>query len=332
MNKIKNYFFSFVANRMSTERLLSRFTHPLLVHPFYRAVTDDYLPHLNPLYKPKNFQKFKNDLDFLGKYFQAVSAEDVLLYTQGEKTLRENAFHLSFDDGLREVYTVVLPYLYRKGIPATVFINNDFVNNEQLFYRHKAALIVDVLTKKEISSALSKEIEDRIAIPLKKPLTAKILSVQYPQREILDEIAGLLDIDFEQYLKKQQPYLTTKEIHEMRKKGFTMGAHSVNHPPFAALTEEEQIRQILESVAFVKRVAQEQHRYFSFPFTDEGVSGTVFQTIYKPGKRNVELSFGMTGIGTSYEGRHIARMDMEKYGRDAKEAVNKALLKASLQR
>ncbi|GHT49357.1 hypothetical protein FACS189440_14970 [Bacteroidia bacterium] len=331
MNKVKNYFFSWIAGRMSTEHLLSRFTHPLLIHPFYHAVTDDYLPHLSPLYKPKNFQKFKNDLDFLGKYFQAVDAEDVLLYTQGEKKLQENAFHLSFDDGLREVYTVVLPYLYRKGIPATVFINNDFVNNETLFYRHKAALIVDVLTKKEISPALSKEIEERISIPLKKPLTAKVLAVQYSQREVLDEIAPLLDIDFEQYLKKQQPYLTTKEIHEMRKKGFTIGAHSVNHSPFAALTEEEQIEQVLDSVAFVKRTAQEQHRYFSFPFTDEGVSGAVFQAIYKPSKRSVELSFGITGIGTRYEGRHIARIDMEKYGRDAQEAIHKALLKASLQ-
>ena len=330
MNRIKKYFFPFVANRIPTQRLLSRFNRTVIIHPFYHTVTNTYLPHITPLYKPKTFEKFKDDLDFFLRYFQAVDVENVLLHTTGEKTLTENAFHLSFDDGLKEVYTVAMPYLYRKGIPATVFINSDFVNNVQLFYRYKAALIIDALTRKAPSPIVQTEIESRLNFPSIKTLREKILAVQYPQREVLDEIASLLEIDFEQYLRNEKPYLTIKQLHEMQKKGFSIGGHGVDHAPFSEITEEEQVQQIVAFISYVKRIVPDQHRYFAFPFTDEGVSDNVFQTIYRKNKRGPELTFGIGATGTRYDGRHIARIGMEQYGRNAKEAVNKALLKATV--
>ncbi|MDR1527592.1 MAG: polysaccharide deacetylase family protein [Dysgonamonadaceae bacterium] len=317
-----------MANRISTQRLFSRFDRPLIIHPFYHTVSNGYLPHLTPLYKPPTFGKFKEDLDFLLRYFQAVDAEDVWLHTTGEKRLAKDAFHLSFDDGLKEVYTEVMPYLYRKGIPATVFITNDFVNNTQLFYRHKAALLIDALTKRKPSPAVQKTIEMRIGFPSKKTLPEKIGVVKYPQREVLDEIASLLEIDFEQYLQNECPYLTMKQLFEMRKKGFSIGGQGIDHQPFSGLSEEEQVRQIVSSIGFVKRIAPDQHRYFAFPDNDEAVPESVFQTIYRKSKRGAELTFDSGGIGTHYDGRHISRMAMEQAGRDAKEMVNRALLGA----
>ena len=328
MNQLNKYLFSFLANRISTQGLLNRSDKPVIIHPFYHTVTNVYLPHITPLYKPKSFEMFKNDLDFFLRYFQAVDAEDVLLHTTGEKILSENAFHLSFDDGLKEVYTEVMPYLFRKGIPATIFINNDFVNNAHLFYRHKAALIIDALTRKAPSPVVQKEIESRLHSPSEKTLQGKISAVHYSQREVLNEIASLLEIDFEQYLRNEKPYLTTKQIHEMRKKGFSIGGHGIDHSPFSEMLEEEQVRQIVTSISYVKQLAPDQHRYFAFPFTDEMVPDSTFQTIYKKSKRGPELIFGIGSIGTRYDGRHIARIDMEHYGKNAKEAVNKALLKA----
>jgi peptidoglycan/xylan/chitin deacetylase (PgdA/CDA1 family) len=327
MNQLKKYFFSLVAGRISTPRLLSQFAQPMIIHPFYHAISDKYVPHLKPLHRIKTFEEFRKDLDFLLRYFQPVDAETVLLCATGEKTLKKHSFHLSFDGGLREVYTVVLPYLYRKGIPATAFINNGFVNNTQLFYQHKAALIVDFLAKKEPSSSVRKEIEDLLQFPSKKSLTERILALPYAQRENLDSIAALLGINFKRYLQVEQPYLTPKQLIDMQKKGFSLGGHSIDHPPFPEIEETEQVHQIIASVGDIKRFAPDQHRYFAFPFTDEGVTDTVFQIAYRKNKRGPELTFGAGGIGTRFGGRHIARIDMECSGRDAKEAVNNALLK-----
>ena len=327
MNLIRKYFYSLMARQISTQRLLNRCNKPFVIHPLYHAVANTYLPHITPLYQPKTFEKFKNDLDFFLQYFQPVDVEDVLLHTTGEKRLTGNTFHLSFDGGLKEVYTIVLPYLYRKGIPATVFVNEDFVNNMQLFYRHKAALIIDALTRKAPSPVVQKEIEDRLSFPSKKTLREKVEAVSYSQRAVLDEIASLLEIDLEQYLRNEKPYLTAKQLHEMRRKGFSIGGHGADHPYFPEITEEEQIQQIVASISYVKRIAPDQHRCFAFPFTDAGISDRVFQAIYRKNKRGPELTFGANGVGTSYGGRHIARIVMDSDGRNAKEIVNEALLK-----
>jgi len=319
---IKNTLFSFIANRFKTERLCSC-SNSLIIHPFYHTVTDNYLPHLTPLYKPKSVKEFQLDIDYLYSHFQAICIDDVLSYTEGNKKLEKNAFHLSFDDGLREVYTTVLPILYQKGIPATIFINSDFVDNKNLFYRHKAALIIDLLNKKVPSENSLNELEKLLGVK-KAAFRTKILAINYSEQNLLDKIASVLNLDLDAYLKTQQPYLSKDELLEMQKKGFTIAAHSINHPPFSELKEEEQIRQVLESNAYVSKTFQASNNYFSFPFSDENIKDSVYHSIYE----TIDLSFGITGINTRFNGKHIARIDMEKYGKNAKEAINKAYLKS----
>ena len=319
MSIIKNIF-SLAANGIGTKNLLF-FTGKLVVHSFYHTVSDEYLSHISPLYRPKIKAEFVKDIDFLQQHFQAISIKEVYLQQQKKTILQKNSFHLSFDDGLREVHEVILPILYQKGIPATVFVNNDFVDNKNLFFRHKAALIVETLNKKEISATIKKEIE-HLLTP-KEPLQSQVLNIGYAKREILDTISALLDIDFQDYLKNQRPYLTTDMLTEMQTKGFTIGAHSIDHPQFSKISEEEQIRQIVESCSYVKTVFNESHSFFSFPFTDENISASVFNAI----DNQIDLSFGIKGIRTSNNGKHIARIDFEKSGNSAKQSVNKALLK-----
>ena len=326
---MKEFIFSFIANCLNTDHLCN-YCNSIILHPFYHTITDNYLPHIYPLYKPKSFKSFKEDIDYLSSHFRAVDSTTVFSYTQEEKNLKETVFHLSFDDGLREVYLSVLPFLYQKGIPATIFINKDFVDNQKLFYRHKAALIVDALVnRKNISDNQKKEIECLLDNSQQKgTMLSKILSVKYSQSTLFDKMALILELDFEDYLKHQQPYLTTEELKEMQKKGFTIGAHSVDHPFFPELTPQEQICQILDSVSYVNEVFGEVHSYFSFPFSDDGIAQSVFQSIYK----KVDLTFGIGGIYVWNEGKHVGRIDMEKYGKDAKEAINKAIMKYIIKR
>jgi len=271
-----------------------------IINVFYHVVSDNYLPYIAPLYKYRNSEAFENDIDFLLKYFQPVSANDVLLHTNGEKVITKPSFHLSFDDGMREIYKVVLPILKRKGVPATVFVNSAFVDNKDLFYRYKAALIVD----KEPS------------------LKNEILKIKYPEREKLDKIAQNLEIDFEQFLKEKRPYLTTQEIKILQENGFTIGAHSVDHPNYYLISEEEQIRQTLESCRFVKENFDEKNLFFAFPFEDVGVENSFFETIYK----NVDLTFSTSGISSSQNGKNIGRVAMEGDMRTGKEIIHRALM------
>ncbi|GHV20531.1 hypothetical protein FACS1894174_02560 [Bacteroidia bacterium] len=272
MKWLKNNILPFIAYHSSTTGLI-RYAGANLIFPFFHTVSDKYLPHIHPLYRPKTIKEFCEDLDFLLKYFQPVDMDTVYSHCSGEKMIGRPSFHLSFDDGLREIYDIVTPILYRKGIPFTVFVNSDFIDNRNLFFRHK-------------------------------------------------EVLKSQSIDPDTFLNEKRPYLSTIQLKEMQKKGVHIGAHSANHPYYNSLEEKQQIAQTLESCSFVKKIFEQKLTTFAFPFTDTGISDSFFEAIYP----TVDLSFGISGIYFQHNGRHIGRIDMEKYGRNARECINKALL------
>ncbi|MDR1763086.1 MAG: polysaccharide deacetylase family protein [Dysgonamonadaceae bacterium] len=308
-----------IAELIDSDRLF-RLAKPLVFNLFYHTVSDVYLPHIDPLYKTKNLKEFGCDLDFILHHFEAADIHKINFYRKNAEKPERHIFNLSFDDGLRGVYENVLPVLCRKGIPATIFINKAFTGNKQLFFRHKASLIIDRINKTNISAAVKNEIIKRVN---NSSIPAGVLSVPYSKQALLDEIALLLDIDFQEFLKNEKPYLTVKELKEMQEKGFTIGAHSIDHPDFSELDENEQIKQVSESCSFVTETFGEKETFFSFPFSDENITDSFLKKI----ENTVDMSFGITGMLTRNGGRHAGRIDLEKQVKTAKAIINKSFLK-----
>ena len=297
-----------------------------IIHVFYHTVSDAYLPHINPLYKPKTVKEFKSDIEFMLKHFVPVTVNDVLRHVTKEKQIGNQSFHISFDDGLSEIYHLIAPILYQKGIPATVFVNSNFVNNKDLFYRYKAAVLADKIYNSGISSAQASQIQNIFrdshagSIDLSKisgDIKDKLLQVTYFQKTILDDIAHVLDVDFNLFLKSQRPYLTVDELKELQSKGFTIGAHSIDHPHYGLLNQDEQIRQTAESIKFVQQHLSEKNRYFAFPFSDSNINPAFFASL----NSIVDISFGISGINTEHNGKHIQRIEMERINPSAKKRI-----------
>jgi len=125
---------------------------------YYHLVSDGHSPHIKHLYQHKKVKDFIQDLEFLLKHHSPVGLQDVIAWIKGESSLPENSFLLTFDDGFREVYDVIARILMEKGVPAAVFITIMFLDNQDLFYRNKASLIVEEMQNK-ISSMDEKILE-----------------------------------------------------------------------------------------------------------------------------------------------------------------------------
>lgn len=320
----KEYLFPLLANGLNTKVLIRGLKYAV-VHPFYHTVSNEYLPHIHPLYRPRTVGEFESHLDFLLKHFKAVSAQEVWEHQCQTRRIERPSFHLSFDDGLKEVYELALPVLQRKGVPCTVFVNTGFVDNQDLFFRYKAALLIDNLRKHIPSAGIADRLSSllgRIGISGLKPDEA-LLEVSYNDRFVLDEIASLLEVEFSLFLKEQKPYLTTSQLNEMQTKGVTIGAHSIDHPNYQRIDLSEQVRQSIGSAQTVRAVWNVPQAYFAFPFSDSGISDPFFRSVDK----KIDLTFGISGIREEQEGRHIGRIDMERYGRTARECIHKALVK-----
>jgi len=282
-----------------------------IILPSYHTISNKELLHIKHLYKIKNERQFKNDLEYILKYYKPIEFNELIKVSKNNTRIKENYFWLSFDDGLSEIYDVIAPILKNKGIPFGIFVNSGFIDNKDLFYRFKASLIIEKIKNFSISEITKNEIK-KLLISEKAfylSIINSIYSVNYNNKYILDSIAELIEINFKEYLAENKPYLTTCQINELIKQGVTIGSHSIDHPKYSDINFEEQFRQTNESIDYIKSNFNISHKIFAFPFTDYSVKKEFFNKIY--GNNILDYSFGSAGLKHEQFPEHLQRLSMD---------------------
>ena len=292
-------FISKQAGKVIPAKQLIQLESPVFL-PFYHVVSDEQLPHIQN-YPYRNVQEFENELDFFLKHFKPVELGELI----NSKNYSEKVFHLTFDDGLKECAEIIAPVLLQKGIPATFFINTAFADNLQLFHKYKASLILNTL-KERPNEFAEKRLEDNGLRGY------NILKAEIWQNDLLDEVAELLGIYFQDFLTKEQPYLTTSQILKLQSEGFSIGAHSVDHPEFYKISAKQQMEQVRKSMDWIAEKINPQIKTFSFPFTDSGVPVSVLKTIRD--ENLCDITFGTAGVKYDVFDFHFQRYPMEQNG------------------
>ena len=298
MNEVPRVISKQIGKLISVQSLLKLNTP--VFQPFYHVVSNEKLPHILN-YNYRNKEQFDKELDFYLQYFKPVSLAELV----SKKKWDEKIFHLSFDDGLKECAEIIAPILLKKGVPATFFVNPGFVDNQQLFHKYKASLILRML--KEVPDLNLEKILKEQNLQGEQILKASILQVN-----ILDEAAAVLGINFKDFLEKQKPYLTTEQIFELKSQGFSIGAHSFNHPEFWKITEDEQLDEVKKSMDWLIEKVNPEIRAFSFPFTDSGVSLKVLKALKS--ENICDVTFGTAGIKYDQSEHHFQRYPVEQPG------------------
>jgi hypothetical protein len=140
----------------------------------------------------------------------------------------------------------------------------------------------------------------------------KILDTGYRQQTTLDSIAELLEIDFDTFLKIRKPYMTIEQLKDLHSKGFEIGSHSMDHPLYSGLKLDEQLRQTSDSMKWIMDTFHPRHRFFSFPFIDDGISSDFFDSVFSGDRGIVDMSFGSSGLKKEKYTYHLQRIPMEK--------------------
>jgi peptidoglycan/xylan/chitin deacetylase (PgdA/CDA1 family) len=285
--------------------------------PFYHSVSDVQNDFSKHLYQPRTITQFKNDLDVFLKHYKPITLQELIQHNNGEHKQKSPCFHLTFDDGLHNFYNEVTPILIEKGISATVFLNTDFVDNKDLFYRYKASLLIDnYLNVNESQKKLYHRFIARQTLSkiLKNNTVEQfLLNISYNKKSILNDLAKHVNFSFSDYLEQQKPYLTYQQIKSLQKQGFTFGAHSTNHPLYSELDLNTQILQTTQSLEWLKTNLNQKQNVFSFPFHDIGVLNAFFDNI----SSKTELTFGTSGLKKDVVSSNLQRLDMEKSSKSA---------------
>jgi peptidoglycan/xylan/chitin deacetylase (PgdA/CDA1 family) len=290
---IKNFFSS--SSVIAPDRFINLYSKRIIL-PTYHLVSEITPAHITSLYKPKTKKEFIKDLDFILKHFKPIDLNELIRIQHNNINVKENLFHLSFDDGLRECEEIISPILKEKGIPATFFINPYFVDNKDLMFRYKASLLINALILQNSKN---------------QKLISTIKNIAYPERSQLDELAISIGIDYSNYLKTQKPYMNEYQIQKLINDGFTVGAHSLDHPKYSHISFEEQIRQTKKSIDYTTKTFNVNYKVFAFPFNDDFISKHFFDSTLNPPDKTADLVFGVAGIKKDYHPHHLQRIPME---------------------
>lgn len=304
---------------VSLPKLVSSSGYNLFL-PFYHTVGSG-LRHIDHLYPVRSEKQFRQDIDYVLKYFEPLDTEGLMQGIANGFPKSKRYFYLSFDDGLCEVYQTAFPILKEKGVPFTLFINPDFVGNKKLFFPHKASLILDALESKGRSEGSSiRKLLEKEGITY-ATMNKGLRMAGHQHEHLLDEAAEIIGIDFDAFLKNDKPYMTLDQIQELHNEGVMIGAHSMNHPLYNMLPLDEQISQTRDSIAFVQEHINEKYRLFSFPFTDSGVTDDFFKIIHDKDNPVADLTFGCAGLKKEIYPYHLQRVPMEAYAEPASRQI-----------
>jgi hypothetical protein len=91
--------------------------------------------------------------------------------------------------------------------------------------------------------------------------------------------------------------------------GFTIGAHSWDHPEFWLLNEEEQQQQVTRSMEWVSEKFKIKIKAFAFPYTDDGVTGSLLAHLAE--NKICDITFGTAGLKTDSVTGHLQRLPCE---------------------
>jgi len=291
--------------------------------PYYHMVSNERLVHICHLYPYKSERQFIDDVDFLCTRYQPISLGDLIDFAKYGKKLKKGSFIITFDDGYSQIYSVVAPILFKKGIPAIFFLASNFIDNRDLSHSNKASIIVEYLLKNHDNLLGIKPTILGMLNVTSEQLAKRILTIGHKEANVLDEIAALIGIDFKEYLLNEQPYLTSSQIRKLIEMGFYFGAHSMSHPYFKDLSIQDQLRQTIGSLQLIRNNYGLAYSIFAFPHDDYFIDKEFFHHI----ENIIDLTFGTCGIKKDPIVTNLQRINFERTLRPASHILIRQLTK-----
>jgi peptidoglycan/xylan/chitin deacetylase (PgdA/CDA1 family) len=263
---------------------------------YYHLVSNKRNPLVENLYSYKDIGNFRKDLDVLVKKYTILDYEDIKANKSG--------LVLSFDDGFSECYNIIYPLLKEYSIPAFFFINNDFLDNKNMFYRAKISLLISKL------AYLSPLIQRQIAYILECKVTKikeNLLAILEEDKHKLDNLMTTAELDIERYLEKETPYLSSEQVKEMINAGYYFGGHTHNHHRLKNLPNHEQEKRIVDSALDIQKRFNLPYSICSLPHNDQGISNKVFASV----SSQIDYLFGGYGLNHQRQYNYLQRISNE---------------------
>ena len=143
MKHINRKFKSFILHALimgRVDRLFRFLNNDKLLVVMYHGITENY--YNPPIWTQLPVCFFRDQLEYLDRHYSIVTLSDVIAAVRGEITLPKNAALITFDDGLKNNFTVAFPILREMGLPAAIFLTVDYIATRNLLWFDELYLLM----------------------------------------------------------------------------------------------------------------------------------------------------------------------------------------------
>ncbi len=242
-----------------------------------------------PTIKGLELKKFINQLNFLMKNYNIISAEDLINSISHKTKLPKKACLLTFDDGYKDHHKYVMPELVKKKISGCFFPSAENIINNNVTETNKIHFILE---KQKNTNLIINDINiflkhNNFPAPDKKEIYKNFESlfikrygskkIKYIKFLLQSWIPAPLKEDcctflFNKYLRVNEKefskklYLSTKEIQEMMNNGMTIGGHGYRHIRLGDLSYKNQAIEINKMLTFLKKFNIKKKWIMCYPY------------------------------------------------------------------
>lgn len=220
----------------------------------YHRVLEDF----DPLRADEvTIKRFRKHCQWLSSSFNVLPLPEAFHRLQ-EGTLPPRATCITFDDGYQDNVTHALPILKSFRLNATFFIATGFLNQTNMFND----VIIETLRPFDGTLHLKTGTYDC------SNLTGKLQAIRHLIQSIkpLSPTERALALADELQSTKLAPLMMTDiGVKKLASAGMHIGAHTINHPILAKLTEGEALSEIEGSKTYLENLLGRSIAWFAYP-------------------------------------------------------------------
>ncbi len=271
----------------------------------YHYVRDNQIentPNLNSL----DIGLFRSQLDWLQDNYAVLSLDELDRVVSGNMQLPEDAFILTFDDGLKDHYTYVLPELKKRGLGGLFYICSKPYLDEFPLDVHIIHFVLDKIGVETFTDMVVEEMREACVHVEGHKFDVKYRYDDESYSMIKKLLNYTLDYDIKEMIIKrifnrvfdsavefnERVYLSRSEIVKMREEGMYIGNHTHSHKVLSRLDSQGQRSEIHQCDSFLRELLGEQSFSFCYPYGHSFTYNTdTFKTLDE-----VNTSYAFTNV------------------------------------
>jgi peptidoglycan/xylan/chitin deacetylase (PgdA/CDA1 family) len=218
-------------------------------------------------------------LRYLARNFKIVPLAEMVDRLAQNGAAASNEIVLTFDDGLRNNFTVVYPILSQLQVPATFFVCPELIGSCQWLWNHEARCRLGSLNHEALAKVRSRIMAADVSV---EGIVEWMKTLKPEPRRRAEELIRQATPDFRPTPAQSEAYdmMSWDELSTLDPTLITIGSHTLTHPILTTHTAEEINFELRESRLLLEQKLGREIHFFCYP------NGSYDERVYQAVKNN----------------------------------------------